>query len=128
MNGEKQVVIRLLESLCDGVKLALVRAGVVGLSLAGDGADKITMHTHSKAYHIDCFLNVGLPVAALLGVVNLVDDDIVLLLAVGRDVERGEPGFAAVLRACQEVKDSLLLADYTLLLFTAVGDTLGTEY
>ena len=78
MNGKEQVVIRLLQRLSDGVKLALVRAGVVGLSLAGDGADKITMHTHSKAYHIDCFLNVGLPVAALLGVVNLVDDDIVL--------------------------------------------------
>ena len=86
------------------------------------------MHTHSKAYHIDSFLNVGLPVAALFGVVNLVDDNIVLLLAVRRNVERGEPGFAAVLRAGQEVKDSLLLADYSLLLFTAVGDTLGTEY
>lgn len=86
------------------------------------------MHSHSEAYHIDCFLYVGLPVAALLGVVNLVDDNIVLLLAVRRNIERGELGFAAVLRACQEVKDSLLLADYTLLLFTAVGDTLGTEY
>ena len=128
MHGKKQVVIRLLEGLGYGVKLALVRAGVVGLSLAGDGADKITMHSHSKAYHIDSFLNVGLPVASLFGVVNLVDDNIVLLLAVRRNIERGEPGFAAVLRAGQEVKDSLLLADYSLLLFTAVGDTLGAEY
>ena len=36
MNGEKQVVIRLLESLCDCVQLALVRAGVIGLRFAGD--------------------------------------------------------------------------------------------
>ena len=128
MNGKEQVVIRLLQRLSDGVKLALVRAGVVGLSLAGDGADKITMHTHSKAYHIDCFLNVGLPVAALLGVVNLVDDDIVLLLAVGRDVELGEPGFAAVLRAGEEVENRLFLTHDSLLLLSAVGDALGTKY
>lgn len=128
MNGKEQVVIRLLQRLSDGVKLALVRARVVGLSLAGDGADKITMHTHSKAYHIDCFLNVGLPVAALLGVVNLVDDDIVLLLAVGRDVERGEPGFAAVLRAGEEVENRLFLTHDSLLLLSAVGDALGTKY
>lgn len=128
MNGKEQVVIRLLQRLSDGVKLALVRAGVVGLSLAGDGADKITMHTHSKAYHIDCFLNVGLPVAALLGVVNLVDDDIVLLLAVGRDVERGELGFAAVLRAGEEVENRLFLTHDSLLLLSAVGDALGTKY
>jgi len=49
------------------------------------------VNAHGKAYHIDCFLNVGLPVAALLAVVNLVDYDIVLLLAVGRDVKCGEP-------------------------------------
>lgn len=36
MNGEKQVVIRLLQGLGYGVKLALVRAGVVGLGFAGD--------------------------------------------------------------------------------------------
>ena len=34
MNGEKQVVIRLLEGLGYGVKLALVRAAVVRLRLA----------------------------------------------------------------------------------------------
>ena len=39
------------------------------------------------------------PVAALLRVVNLVDYDIMLLFAIRRDVERGEPGFAAVLSA-----------------------------
>ena len=34
MDGEKQVVIRLLQGLGDGVKLALVAAAVVGLRLA----------------------------------------------------------------------------------------------
>ncbi len=34
VDGEKKVVIRLLESLGDGVKLALVRAAVVRLRLA----------------------------------------------------------------------------------------------
>ena len=85
------------------------------------------MHSHSKADHIDGFLNVALPIAALFGVVNLVDDYIVLLLSVGRDVECGEPGFAAVLRAGEEVEDALLLADDALLLLAAVGDALGTE-
>lgn len=127
MHGKKQVVIRLLEGLGYGVKLALVRAGVVGLSLAGDGADKITMHSHSKANHIDCFLYVGLPVAALLTVINLVDDNIVLFLAVGRNVECRELGFAAVLGTGEEVENLLLLAHDALLLFAAVGDALGTE-
>lgn len=57
------------------------------------------MHPHSEAYHIDCFLNVGFPVAALFTVINLVDDNIVLFLAVGRNIERREPGFVAVLGA-----------------------------
>ena len=128
MNGEKQVVVRLLEGLGNGVKLSLVRAGVVRLRLARHGADKITMHSHSKANHIDCFLNVGLPVAALLRVVNLVDYDVVLLLAVGRDVERREPGFAAVLSPGKEVEDRLLFLDNAFLLLSAVGDALGTKY
>lgn len=86
------------------------------------------MHSHSEAYHIDCFLYVGLPIAALLGVVNLVDDNIVLLLAVRRNIERGEPGFAAVLRAGEEVENLLLLAHDALLLLAAVGNALGTKY
>lgn len=128
MNGKEQVVIRLLEGLGYGVKLALVRAAVVRLRLARHGADKITMHSHSKANHIDCFLNVGLPVAALLGVVYLVDYHVVLLLSVGRDVERREPGFAAVLGTCEEVENLLFFGDDTGLLLAAVGDALGTEY
>ena len=128
MNGKEQVVVRLLEGLRDGVKLALVRAGIVALTLARNRADKIAMHTHGKANHIDCFLNVGLPVATLLGIVNLVDNHVVLLPAVGGDVESREPGFAAVLRTGQEVENRLLFLDYALLLFSAVGDALGTKY
>ncbi|MGM9723862.1 MAG: hypothetical protein ACI3YG_07200 [Prevotella sp.] len=85
------------------------------------------MHTHSEAYHIDCFLNVGLPVAPLLAVINLVDDNVVLLLAVGRYIESREPGFAAVLGTGEEVENLLFLGDDTRLLFAAVGDALGTE-
>ena len=36
MDGKEQVVIRFLEGLGDGVKLAFVRAGVVALGFAGD--------------------------------------------------------------------------------------------
>ena len=66
MDGEKQVVIRLLECLCDSVKFSFVGAGIVRLRLAGHTADKITMHTHSKAEHIHGLLNVGAPVSTLL--------------------------------------------------------------
>lgn len=85
------------------------------------------MHPHGKANHVDCFLNVGFPVAALFAVINLVDDNVVLLLAVGRDVESREPGFAAVLGAGEEVKNLLFLGDDTRLLLATVGDALGTE-
>lgn len=83
------------------------------------------MNAHSKAYHIDSLLNVGLPVAALFAVINLVDHNVVLLFAVGRNIERREPGFAAVLRACEEVENLLFLGDDTRLLLAAVGDALG---
>ena len=85
------------------------------------------MNAHSKAYHVDSLLYVGLPVAALLAVVNLVDYNVVLFLAVGSDIESREPGFAAVLGASEEVENLLLLGDDTRLLFTAVGNALGTE-
>ena len=85
------------------------------------------MYAERKANHVDGFLNVALPIATLFGVVYLVDDDIVLLLAVGRDVESGKPGFAAVFRTGEEVEYALLLADDTFLLQAAVGDALGSE-
>ena len=94
------------------------------MSLARDGADQITMHPHSEAYHIDCFLNVGLPVAPLLAVINLVDDNVVLLFAVGGNIESRKPGFAAVLGAGKEVENLLFLGDDTRLLLATVGDAL----
>ena len=66
------------------------------------------------------------PIAALFAVVDFVNDNIVLFFAVGRDIERGEPGFAAVLRPGKEVENLLFLAHDALLLFAAVGDALGT--
>ena len=128
MNGKEQVVIRLLEGLGDGVKLAFVRAAVVRLRLARHGADKVTMHPHSKAYHVDSFLYVGFPVAALLRVINLVDYNVVLLLTVGGNIESREPGFAAVLSAGEEVENLLFLGNDTRLLLTQVGNALGTKY
>ena len=50
-----------------------------------------------------------------------------LLLAVGRNVERGEPGFAAVLRPGKEVENALLLLHDAFLLLAAVGDALTAE-
>ena len=67
------------------------------------------------------------PVAALLTVIYLVDDNIVLLLAVRGNIERREPGFAAVLGAGEEVENLLFLGDDTLLLLAAVCDALGAE-
>lgn len=66
-------------------------------------------------------------VAALLAVINLVDYNVVLLLAVEGNVECGEPRLAAVLRAGQEVEDCLLLAVNALLLLATVGNALGTK-
>ena len=66
MDGEKQVVIRLLECLCYCVEFSFVGAGIVGLRLAGHTAHKITMYAHSKAEHIHGLLNVGAPVATHL--------------------------------------------------------------
>lgn len=63
----------------------------------------------------------------LFGVINLVDDNVVLLFAVGRDVKCREPGFTAVLGTGEEVENLLFLAHDALLLLAAVGDALGTE-
>ena len=83
MNGKEKVVVRLLQSMGDGVKLALVAAGVVGLRLAWHRADEVGVDTHGKAHHVDGFDNVRSPVATLLIRLDLVDDHIMLLLAVG---------------------------------------------
>ncbi len=128
MDGEKEVVIRLLQSLGDGVKLALVGAGVVGLRLAGHGAYEVGVDAQGEAYHIDGLLYVALPVAALLVGIYLVDYDVVLHVAVGVDVEGAEPYLAGVLRAGEEVEYAPLFLDDARLLPGAVGDALGFEY
>lgn len=87
VHGEKEVVVRFLKGLGYGVQLSLVRAGVVGLRLAGYSPDKIRVDAEREVYHVDRLLNVALPVAALLSVVNPVDYDIVHLIAVGVDVK-----------------------------------------
>ena len=104
VDGEKEVVIWLLECLGYGVQLALVGAGVVGLRLSRHGADEVTMHSHSEAYHIDSLLYVGFPIAALFGGVDFVYHNVVLFLAVGSDVESGKPRLAGVFRACEKIK------------------------
>ena len=128
VDGEKEVVIRLLQSLGDGVKLALVGAGVVGLRLAGHGAYEVGVDAQGEAYHIDGLLYVALPVAALLVGIYLVDYDVVLHVAVGVDVEGAEPYLAGVLRAGEEVEYAPLFLDDARLLPGAVGDALGFEY
>lgn len=127
MDGEKEVVIRLLEGLGDGVKLALVAAGVVGLRLAGHGAYEVGVDAQGEAYHIDGLLYVALPVAALLVGIYLIDYDVVLHVAVGVDVEGAEPYLAGVLRAGEEVEYAPLFLDDARLLPGAVGDALGLE-
>ncbi len=82
MDVEEKVVIRLLESLGDGVKLALVRTRIICLCLAGDRADEVGMDAHCETHHVYGFDDVRRPVAALFVCFNLVDDHIVLLLAV----------------------------------------------
>ena len=82
MNGKEKVVIRLLQSLGDGVKLSLVAAGVVGLRLARHRADEVRMDSHREAHHVDGFNNVRRPVATLLVRLDLVDYHVMLLLAV----------------------------------------------
>ena len=121
-------MIRLLQGLGDRVQFTFVRAAVVGLRLAGHRPDKVAMHTHSEAEHIHRLLYVGGPVAALLVVgVNLVDDDLMLNLACGRDIECREPHLASVLNAGEEVENLLLLTDDAFLLLASVGDALALE-
>jgi len=59
VNGEEKVVVRLLQSLGDGVKLSLVAAGVVGLRLAWHRAYEVGVYTHGEVQkylepNLDC--------------------------------------------------------------------------
>lgn len=82
VNGKEKVVVRLLQSLGDGVKLSLVAAGVVSLRLAWHRADEVGMDAHGEAHHIDGFDDVRRPIATLLIRLDFVDDHVVLLLAI----------------------------------------------
>ena len=127
VNGKEKVVVRLLQSLCDGVKLSLVAAGVIGLRLARHRAYEVRVYTHGKAHHVDGFDNVRRPVATLLVRLDLVDYHVMLLLAVGRNIERRKKYLSAVLHASEEVDDVVLLLVNTLLLLDTVSNALDLE-
>lgn len=127
VNGKEKVVVRLLQSLGDGVKLSLVAAGVIGLRLARHRAYDVRMDTHGEAHHVDGFDNVRSPVATLLIRLNLVDYHVMLLLTIGRNIERGEEHLAAVLHASEEVDDVVLLLVDTFLLLDTVCYALDLE-
>ena len=85
------------------------------------------MNAHGKAEHIYCFGDVGLPVAAFLGFIDFVDDNIVLLLAVGSYVKGGKEYFSCVFGSREEVDDVLLLLDDSFLLLLSISDSFGSE-
>ena len=85
------------------------------------------MYAHGEAEHVHRLYDVGGPVAALFVRLNLRNHHVVLLVAVWGDVERGEEHLSAVLHACEEVDDFLLLLNHTFLLFLAVGYSLRFE-
>ena len=127
VNGKEEVVVRLLQSLGDSVKLALVAAGVIGLRLARHRAYEVRVDTHGEAHHIDGFNNVRRPVATLLVRLDLVDHHVMLLLTIGRNIERREEYLSAVLHASEEVDDVVLLLVDTLLLLDTVSNALDFE-
>ena len=83
MDVEEKVVVRLLECLSDGVKLAFVAAGVIGLRLARHRTYEVGVDSHREAHHIYRLDDVCRPVASLLIRLDFVDDHVVLLFAVG---------------------------------------------
>ncbi len=127
VNGKEKVVVRLLQSLGDGVKLSLVAAGVIGLRLAWHRAYEVGVDAHGKAHHIYGFHNVRSPVATLLIRLDFVNDHVVLLFTIGRNIERGEEHLSAVLHAGEEVDDVVLLLVDTFLLLDTIRDALDLE-
>lgn len=127
VNGKEKVVVRLLQSMGDGVKLALVAAGVVGLRLTWHRADDVRMDSHGKAHHIDGFDDVRRPVATLLVRLDFVDDHIVLLLTIGRNIERRKKHLTTAFHASKEVDDVVLLLVDTFLLLDTVSYALDLE-
>ena len=73
MGIEKKIMVRLLQGLRDGVQLALIRAGVVRLALTRHRTYKVRVYAHGEADDVNRFLDVRLPVASLLGIIDALD-------------------------------------------------------
>ena len=124
---EKQIMVGLLQGLRDGVQLALVRARVVRLALAGHRTYEVRVYAHGKADDVDGFLDVRLPIASLLGIIDAFDEDIVVLISIRVDTERREPCFAGILGAGKEVDYALLFLFDALHPLDRVCYTFGAE-
>lgn len=85
------------------------------------------MDSHREAHHIYRLDDVCRPVASLLVRLDLVNDHIMLLLTVGRNIERRKEHLAAVLHAGEEVNDIVLLLTDTLLLLDTICNALDLE-
>ena len=85
------------------------------------------MYTHGEAHHVDGFDNVRRPVATLLIRLDFVNDHVMLLLTIGRNIERREEYLSAVLHASEEVDDVVLLLVDTFLLLDTVSNALDFE-
>lgn len=85
------------------------------------------MDSHREAHHNYRLDDVCRPVASLLVRLDLVNDHIMLLLTVGRNIERRKEHLATVLHASEEVDDVVLLLTDTLLLLDTVSNTLDFE-
>lgn len=85
------------------------------------------MDSHREAHHIYRLDDVCRPVASLLVRLDLVNDHIMLLLTVGRNIERRKEHLAAVLHAGEEVNDIILLLTDTLLLLDTICNALDLE-
>lgn len=87
----------------DRVEFTLVRAAVVRLRLTRDGAHEVRVHAHHEAEHVHRLDDIRAPATSFLVGIYLFDGHIVILASIGRDVERQETGFAAVIHAREEV-------------------------
>lgn len=85
------------------------------------------MDSHREAHHIYRLDDVCRPVASLLVRLDLVDDNVVLLLTVGRNIERRKEHLATVLHASEEVDDVVLLLGDTFLLLDTVSYALDLK-
>ena len=97
------------------------------MGLARHRTDKVTVYAHSEADDVDGFLDVRLPITALFRVIDALDEDIMVLLAVGVDAEGREPHLAGVLGTGEEVDYPLLFLVDALQFLGRVCYTLGAE-